>query len=665
MIAKIRKHTFLVYHMDYDDLLHKLRATGVVHIDEKIKFNECKTIEKDLMLLKRYKKAIRQLSAIVSDATPSELPDDPLKVLVNLESLFNETEEIGRRLELLRPEADRAKPWGEFNLNTLKKLKESSWSLSLFVCPEKRFQEKWEEDFVLEIISRDRGKLYFAVIHREDEAPDIEADQEKIPEKTAGSVIEEISLCEKKIEEIESTIKDNTPVWLASLNRGTDDAISRIEYSGTAEQADKYAEDNLYVLEGWVPLSEEKEIDKVLQETDCYSYVSEPDANEKIPVILKNNRFATLFEPISKLFALPDYRELDLTPFFAPFFMLFFGFCLGDAGYGLFFIVAGFFIKKRVKPEYRPVISLAQYFGVAAILFGLISGTFFGINLIDSGYTITENSVVQMKKEGVPARIIYQFSQIKGETFKTKQSFTSEAVKILGEDGFSEYRRTILKSAESNLPFLNYLRHYMLDPINMFYLAIIIGGFQIIFGMILKIINTIRLRGFKYSIPTIGWVMLAFTIVIFKGGGAVNLINETQLKPLFIGLIVVSGVLIFLFNSPDLNIFLRVGKGVWDSYNIITGVFGDLLSYIRLFALGISSSILGFVFNQISSQMLSVPYVGWLLFLLLLVVGHTMNIAIATLGSFVHPMRLTFVEFYKNAGFTGGGIKYKPFKIKK
>ncbi|HSL85593.1 MAG TPA: hypothetical protein VK861_01515, partial [Bacteroidales bacterium] len=83
------------------------------------------------------------------------------------------------------------------------------------------------------------------------------------------------------------------------------------------------------------------------------------------------------------------------------------------------------------------------------------------------------------------------------------------------------------------------------------------------------------------------------------------------------------------------------------------------------FALGISSSILGFVFNQISLQLLAVPYVGWLFFLVLLLFGHSLNLAIATLGSFVHPMRLTFVEFYKNAGFKGGGVEYKPFRIKK
>ena len=123
----------------------------------------------------------------------------------------------------------------------------------------------------------------------------------------------------------------------------------------------------------------------------------------------------------------------------------------------------------------------------------------------------------------------------------------------------------------------------------------------------------------------------------------------------------VGGVLVFFFNNPDKNVFARVGLGIWDSYGVVTGIFGDLLSYIRLFALAMSSSILGFVFNAISLQLLNIPYIGWLFFILLLAAGHTLNLLLSALGSFVHPMRLTFVEFYKNAGFAGGGKEYKPF----
>ena len=619
MVAEIKKYTFLVYHQDYNDLLKKLREAGVVHIVQKNELNECKTIQEDMILLKRYKKALRQVSFITPRVTPSGTVDgEPGQALADLESMFKRQEEAADHLELLKPEAEKINPWGDFNIKTVKKIREYGWNISLFVCSEKNFDRKWEEDYALEIISHDRGIIHFAIIHRYDTIPDIDANLEKIPERALGWINGEIARYENQVTETKAAIREKAAEYLALLNKGIEETISRVEFSGAAEQAEKYAEDKLYILEGWVPVSEEKKLDAALQDTGCYSFASEPDPDEKIPIILKNNRFTKLFEPISKLFSMPDYRELDLTPFFAPFFMMFFGFCLGDAGYGLFFIVAGFVVKRRVKQEFRPVISLAQYFGVAAILFGLLSGTFFGLNLIDSGYTMTGNSVVQMRNEGVPDKIIYSLNEIKDQKFRTKESFRREAVRRIGEDNYNEYSKMILKSTESDLPFVGSIRSHMFEPMNMFYLALLIGGMQIIFGMILKIINISRLKGFKYSLSTIGWVILAFTVVIFKGGSAVNLINEEKTRTLFNILLIISGILIFLFNSPHLNIFGRVGNGLWESYTILTGVFGDLLSYIRLFALGISSSILGFVFNQISLQMLSIPYVGWLFFLLLL-----------------------------------------------
>lgn len=106
---------------------------------------------------------------------------------------------------------------------------------------------------------------------------------------------------------------------------------------------------------------------------------------------------------------------------------------------------------------------------------------------------------------------------------------------------------------------------------------------------------------------------------------------------------------------------VSVFSGLYDVYNMITGVFGDLLSYIRLFALGISSAILGLVFNQIAAQFLGGSFFSYIPFIIILIIGHGLNIFLASLGAFVHPLRLTFVEFYKNAGFVGGGKQYKPF----
>jgi len=123
-------------------------------------------------------------------------------------------------------------------------------------------------------------------------------------------------------------------------------------------------------------------------------------------------------------------------------------------------------------------------------------------------------------------------------------------------------------------------------------------------------------------------------------------------------------VLILFFNDLKANIFLRIGKGVWELYNI-TGIFGDLLSYVRLFALGLSGGVLGIVVNQLAGQLLGIPVLGIILYALFLLVGHTGVLLLSALGAFVHPMRLTFVEFYKNAGFTGGGKAYKPLAARK
>jgi V/A-type H+-transporting ATPase subunit I len=120
---------------------------------------------------------------------------------------------------------------------------------------------------------------------------------------------------------------------------------------------------------------------------------------------------------------------------------------------------------------------------------------------------------------------------------------------------------------------------------------------------------------------------------------------------------------IFILNTPKRNPLINIGAGLWNTYNMITGVLGDLLSYIRLFALGICGGVMGFVFNDLALQLSgNIPVVSQIVMLIILLIGHFLNIFMSGLGAFVHPMRLTFVEFYKNAGFEGGGKKYKPFK---
>jgi V/A-type H+-transporting ATPase subunit I len=270
--------------------------------------------------------------------------------------------------------------------------------------------------------------------------------------------------------------------------------------------------------------------------------------------------------------------------------MLFFGFCVGDTGYGLLILIVTLILRNRVDKKLKPILTLASFLGGSTVLLGMVSGTFFGIDLL--------------KVDFYP------------------------------------------------------LKEIILDPLKLFWLAIGIGGVQIFYGMFIKAANQFKQRGLKYALSTIGWIFLIISGGLIFGFQALNI--ELS-KFIIYALFIISGVLILVFSNPDINIFASVGSGLYDVYNMVTGIFGDLLSYIRLFALGISSAILGLVFNQIAAQFLGSSFWGYIPFLIILIIGHGLNIFLASLGAFVHPLRLTFVEFYKNAGFIGGGKQYKPF----
>ena len=158
---------------------------------------------------------------------------------------------------------------------------------------------------------------------------------------------------------------------------------------------------------------------------------------------------------------------------------------------------------------------------------------------------------------------------------------------------------------------------------------------------------------------TIGWIILLVSMAVSA------LLPDVMPMGSTVHLIIlgVSAAMIFLYNSPGKNIFLNIGLGLWDSYNMVTGLLGDVLSYVRLFALGLSGGILAGVFNSLAVGMSPDNVIaGPIVMVLIFVIGHAINIFMNVLGAMVHPMRLTFVEFFKNSGYEGGGKEYKPFR---
>ncbi len=593
MITPMKKYSFLLYHKDYKQFLEDLQELGVVHIIEKKEEVDEATREK-LQFISQINKTLTFLKRREQDEKAEKTGPDAAELVENVQHMREEISNIEQEKISLEKDIQKAFPWGDVTPEMYDRFNKLNLRIRLFTCPEKKYDEAWEDEYYMQIVNNYEGNIYFVVFQEEGQEINIDTEEVRLPDKPLSVLQKELQNYEERLETIESTFDEYAIKYQQILRDAHEKLQEQTSFEYALNNTEEKAESRLKILEGWAPETKVDELEQFLEKQDVLFLSSMPDRKEKVPILLNNNKFTKVFEPIGDLFDLPNYKELDLTPFFAPFFMLFFGFCVGDTGYGLLILIGTLILRSKVKPKLKPIMTMASYLGVATIIMGLVSGTFFGVNLTEV--------------EAMPGKDL------------------------------------------------------ILKPIEMFYLSIGLGIVQIIFGMFIKAANQIKQYGFKYGISTMGWILLILSAAIFIGAPKAGLFEVTgTLDIISKGFYILSGAMILLFSDPSKNIFASIGIGIYDVYNMITGVFGDMLSYIRLFALGISSAILGLVFNQIASQFLGMSYVGWLFFVIVLIIGHGLNIFLAALGAFVHPLRLTFVEFYKNAGFTGGGKQYKPF----
>ncbi len=602
MIIPMKKYSFLVYHRDYEDFLIKLRDLGVVHLIEK-QADISDDIREQYQQIDKADKVIRFLKkreVEVADISSSENGRDIFDKITEMQGQW---EHHQHTLANLQKEINEVMPWGNFSMDLLKQLNENGIKFRFFVIHARKYDPEWETQYPLQVINNTGGNIYFVIIERDHEEIDIAAEEFKFPKYSLDELLTIKENTLKEIKDIEDKLDEYASTSIGAVEKYKNTLIQNSEYHKAVFHTSCEAEERLMVMEGWVPGDKEETINKFLDKSSVVYITSEPADGEKVPILLKNKKFSSKFELIGELYSLPKYSELDLTPFFAPFYALFFGFCNGDAGYGLLFVIASIIAGRKVSKKLKPAVSLVFYLGLATILFGIIGGTFFGISLYDT-----------------------------------------------------------------NLPVYSSLRQYLdsqgTDINNLlFYLSLILGGIQIIFGMILKAMNESIQFGWQVALGTIGWIILLVGSIVVVLIHKLTGIDLETLKPAFYVIFGISGLLILFLNNLKRNILMNFGVALWDSYNMVTGIVGDLLSYIRLFALGISSSILGFVFNSLAVSMSgSIPVLSFIIMIIILIVGHSINMFMSSLGSFVHPMRLTFVEFYKNAGFSGGGKKYNPFK---
>ena len=191
-------------------------------------------------------------------------------------------------------------------------------------------------------------------------------------------------------------------------------------------------------------------------------------------------------------------------------------------------------------------------------------------------------------------------------------------------------------------------------------LALLVGVVHICLAMIVKTYQATKTKGFANSLGTWGWTLLIVGGVIVGAFALLGVMDTSVATWAIIIIGILSALGIFFLNNLHRNPLVNMGAGLWDTYQMVTGLLGDVLSYLRLYALGLAGAKLGEAFNAIGVQALGDGGVNWIWFILIVVIGHVLNIAMCVLGAFVHPLRLNFLEFFKNSGYEGTGRTYHP-----
>ena len=363
--------------------------------------------------------------------------------------------------------------------------------------------------------------------------------------------------------------------------------------------------DDIAIVSGWIPCRREAAVNDFLDKFECAYEIREPEGEEVPPILLQNNGFASSFEWVLGMYSYPVYGRFDPTFIMSIFYFFIFGIMFADVGYGLVLVLACFGAVKLMHPAdgLKRALKMFGYCGISCVIFGVLFGSYFG----DLPFAIMRN-MMEMTEEQLP-------------------------------------NLSLIPSAEATLAvFLDPLQ----NPMGFLIFALGVGVVHLVAGMAVKFVILCKDGQVWDAIFDIGlyWVLFAGIGVIF--------VSST------VGLWITLGaaVLIVLTHGrAEKNIFMKLGKGLLGLYDLVSYA-SDLLSYSRILALGLSSAIIGQVVN-ILGTMMGPTVAGFIMLVAVFLVGHTLNLAINVLGTFVHTARLQYIEFFGKF-YEDGGIPFEP-----
>lgn len=597
MIVSMKKITLLVLDKYRQESLLDLRKLGVLHIkyinppsSVDIDSLEKKTeeAEKAVSIISKYHLRDKQKETFPSLHLPPEALADCVHQLI---SLSTQKENYLRRKEDVQNELSWYGTWGEFSLNSLKELAKDGVSIRLYKCNKKEL-ENLRTTMIVKVINKQADNYYIAVVSRT-EQEDTNLHEVIPPDEELDKLKIELRTIEDKLSSLEELLKERA-IYKKSLSDYLNYLKKLLELNKV--KSGMQQEGEISYLEGFMPVGEVPRLVGLADRKGWAFLIQEPEDSQEVPILIKNPRWLRIIEPVFRFMGtLPGYNEYDISFIFLLFFSLFFALLIGDAGYGLVFLLVTYLVRKKTPNLPCELFFLVYVLGFATVVWGAISGTWFGFEKI---------AQLPFLKDMVIERI---------------NSFV-----------------------DSNQSF-------------MMYLCFFIGALHLTLAhstIALRTINSLK------ALAQLGWILIIWSLFFVAAKLVLGRDAAGYVRVMFL-----SGItLVLLFSSPHKNVLKGIGLTLGDLPLKVVSSLADIISYLRLFAVGYASLAVAASFNDIVLRIGFGNIWAGFFSAMILFLGHGLNIVLGLLAVIVHGLRLNMLEFSSHLDMQWSGIEYKPFR---
>lgn len=589
MIVKMKKITLLLSANHRDEALKKLRKLGVLHIQ-----NVQAPASEDIQSMETKLDNLNKAMQIIGPGNEKQEKISSIKAAEAVDKILalnQEMEGVQREMDENRELARWFQKWGAISFQSLQVLKEHGIYVRLYTT-DKGGLKNIPDDKIIHIAREEAGVLYLAQFSESAEDT-LDLKEVPVPQVELSKVETKIAELDSRMESIEKELQKYVKNTNSFVALGIDIEkrleLTRVKYGmGEVHQ--------ISYLQGFCPDDTVPEIEKNAEREGWGLVVQEPDDPSEVPTLTRNPKWMRMIEPLFNFMGtLPGYHEMDVSFVFLAFFTLFFAMLVGDGGYGLVFLILTFVFGRNAKGSGRDFVNLMYVLSLTTIIWGLITGNWFGSETI------------------------------------VKMPLLSRFV----------------------IPQLNTFSDLSTDVIMQ--LSFVIGVLQLSIGHLLaafKKMNSLT------ALAEIGWIVVLWSVFFVAN----NLVLGKPMPGFTMTLLITGVAIIALFANFQKNIIKGILLTIGNLPLDIISSFSDIVSYIRLFAVGFASFIVASSFNTMAVGSGIDNIVSGIIAAIVLFLGHTLNIALCGMSVLVHGVRLNMLEFSGHVGVQWTGKQYMPFK---